>query len=102
VLLSGSTDSNFLLAWRREHADLSKRTTTRSAIRRASWSLGVRDPVASVAMRATFIVDPTTRSSTFRSIINVGRNPSEILRILDGLQTDELCPCNRAVGGNTL
>ncbi|MEC9318724.1 MAG: peroxiredoxin, partial [Pseudomonadota bacterium] len=22
--------------------------------------------------------------------------------ILDGLQTDELCPCNRAVGGDTL
>jgi peroxiredoxin (alkyl hydroperoxide reductase subunit C) len=25
-----------------------------------------------------------------------------VLRILDGLQTDELCPCNRAVGGQTL
>jgi hypothetical protein len=25
-----------------------------------------------------------------------------VLRILDGLQTDELCPCNRAVGGVTL
>ncbi|MGZ5215516.1 MAG: peroxiredoxin, partial [Caldimonas sp.] len=23
-------------------------------------------------------------------------------RILDGLQTDELCPCNRTVGGATL
>ena len=27
-------------------------------------------------------------------------DPEEILRILDGLQTDELCPCNRAVGGD--
>jgi len=34
--------------------------------------------------------------------LNVGRNPDEILRILDGLQTDDLCPCNRAVGGDTL
>jgi peroxiredoxin (alkyl hydroperoxide reductase subunit C) len=25
-----------------------------------------------------------------------------VLRILDGLQTDELCPCNRGVGGQTL
>ena len=34
--------------------------------------------------------------------LNVGRNPDEILRLLDGLQTDELCPCNRSVGGPTL
>ena len=26
--------------------------------------------------------------------LSVGRNPQEILRILDGLQSDELCPCN--------
>jgi peroxiredoxin (alkyl hydroperoxide reductase subunit C) len=24
----------------------------------------------------------------------VGRNPQEVLRVLDALQTDELCPCN--------
>jgi peroxiredoxin (alkyl hydroperoxide reductase subunit C) len=24
------------------------------------------------------------------------------LRVLDALQTDELCPCNRPVGGKTL
>ena len=34
--------------------------------------------------------------------LNVGRNPQEVLRVLDALQTDELCPCNRAVGGATL
>ena len=34
--------------------------------------------------------------------LNVGRNPEETLRILDALQTDELCPCNRKVGGETL
>jgi peroxiredoxin (alkyl hydroperoxide reductase subunit C) len=32
----------------------------------------------------------------------VGRNPADTLRVLDALQTDELCPCNRAVGGDTL
>jgi peroxiredoxin (alkyl hydroperoxide reductase subunit C) len=26
--------------------------------------------------------------------LSVGRNPQEILRTLDALQTDELCPCN--------
>ena len=34
--------------------------------------------------------------------LNVGRNPAETLRILDALQTDELCPCNRPVGGDTI
>jgi len=34
--------------------------------------------------------------------LNVGRSPEEVLRILDRLQTDELCPCNRAVGAATL
>ena len=34
--------------------------------------------------------------------LNVGRNPSDTLRVLDALQTDELCPCNRPVGGDVL
>jgi peroxiredoxin (alkyl hydroperoxide reductase subunit C) len=34
--------------------------------------------------------------------LNVGRNPEETLRILDALQTGELCACNRTVGGETL
>jgi len=34
--------------------------------------------------------------------LNVGRNPDEVLRILDGLQTGELCPVSRPLGGETL
>ena len=34
--------------------------------------------------------------------LNVGRAPKDTLRVLDALQTDELCPCNREVGGDTL
>jgi peroxiredoxin (alkyl hydroperoxide reductase subunit C) len=33
---------------------------------------------------------------------SVGRNVSEVLRVLDALQTDELCPCNWNKGGATL
>ena len=64
--------------------------------------LGVRSPDG-VALRATFIVDPdNVIQHVSVNNLNVGRNPDEILRILDGLQTDELCPCNRNVGGGTL
>ncbi|HLL20718.1 MAG TPA: hypothetical protein VK427_01230 [Kofleriaceae bacterium] len=34
--------------------------------------------------------------------LSVGRNPSEVLRVLDALQTDELCPCNWQKGEKTL
>jgi peroxiredoxin (alkyl hydroperoxide reductase subunit C) len=65
--------------------------------------LGVRDKEPGVALRATFIVDPdNTIQHVSVNNLNVGRSPDEVLRHLDGLQTDELCPCNRAVGGNTL
>jgi len=32
----------------------------------------------------------------------VGRNPEEVLRVLDALQSDELCPCNWHKGEPTL
>jgi peroxiredoxin (alkyl hydroperoxide reductase subunit C) len=32
----------------------------------------------------------------------VGRNVEEVLRVLDALQTDELCPCNWKKGDATL
>ncbi|MOA38760.1 Alkyl hydroperoxide reductase subunit C [compost metagenome] len=63
----------------------------------------MREKGAGVALRATFIVDPdNTIQHVSVNNLNVGRNPEEVLRLLDGLQTDELCPCNRTVGGATL
>jgi len=34
--------------------------------------------------------------------LSVGRNVKEVLRTLDALQTDELCPCNWEKGQKTL
>ena len=106
VLLGGSSDNEFVkLAWRREHPDLSKLNHYSFGDVQGQLidQLGVRDKEAGVALRATFIVDPdNTIQHVSVNNLNVGRNTDEILRILDGLQTDELCPCNRAVGGSTL
>ena len=54
-------------------------------------------------MRATFIVDPEG-IIRFVSVtdLDVGRNVDEVLRVLDALQTDELCPCNWQKGEPTL
>ena len=56
-----------------------------------------------VAQRATFVVDPdNVVQHVYVTNLNVGRAPADTLRVLDALQTDELCPCNRSVGGETL
>ena len=106
VLLGGSTDNEFCkLGWRREHKDLDRLNHWSFADVTGSLvdQLGVRDKAEGVALRATFIVDPdNTIQHVSVNNLNVGRNPDEVLRILDGLQTDELCPCNRTVGGDTL
>ena len=106
VLMGGSTDNEFSkLGWRRDHKDLNKLGHYSFADSSGSLvdQLGVRDKTEGVALRATFIVDPdNTIQHVSVNNLNVGRNPEEILRLLDGLQTDELCPCNRPQGGGTL
>jgi peroxiredoxin (alkyl hydroperoxide reductase subunit C) len=106
IVLGGSSDNEFCkLAWRREHADLDKLNQWSFADTNGSLidGLGIRDLEAGVALRATFIVDPRNviQHVTVNGL-NVGRNPKETLRILDALQSDELCPCNRPVGGDVI
>ena len=105
-LLGASIDSEFVhLAWRNNHADLKDLPFPMlSDIKRdLCEQLGILDLKAGVAQRATFIVDPqNVIRFVYVTDLSVGRNPQEVLRVLDALQTDELCPCNRAVGGDTL
>lgn len=106
VVLGGSTDNEFSkLAWRREHEDLRGLGQWSFADTNGSLvdGLGIRDRAAGVALRATFVVDPeNTIQHVSVNGLSVGRNPKEILRILDALQSDELCPCNRQIGGDTI
>ena len=109
VLLIGSTDNEFCkLAWRNAHEDLKKTTSWSFAdTQRGELSLieqlGVFYAPAGAALRATFIVDPENviQHVTVNNL-DVGRSPEETLRVLDALQTGELCACNRTIGGETL
>lgn len=105
VVLGGSCDNEFCkLAWRREHKDLANLPQWQFADTNGSLidGLGIRED-SGVAYRATYIVDPhNVIQHVSVNNLNVGRNPKEILRILDALQTDELCPCNRPVGGENI
>lgn len=56
-----------------------------------------------VADRVTFIVDPNNEIQFVSATAgSVGRNVDEVLRVLDALQSDELCACNWRKGDPTL
>jgi peroxiredoxin (alkyl hydroperoxide reductase subunit C) len=106
VVYGVSTDSEFVhLAWRRQHPDLKDLPFPMLADikRELSQAFGILDRNEGVALRATFVVDPEgiIRFVTVNDL-NVGRNPQEVLRVLDALQTDELCPCNWQKGDEFL
>jgi peroxiredoxin (alkyl hydroperoxide reductase subunit C) len=120
VLLTGSTDNEFCkVAWQASHEDLKKirhiqfadtqrdstfnEETNRYVEGSLVQQLGVFFNPAGASLRATFIVDPDNviQHVTVNNL-NVGRSPDETLRILDALQTGELCACNRTIGGETL
>ena len=125
VLLTGSTDNEFCkVAWQTSHSDLKKIKHNQFAdTQRETYEvdstghivdgtyknlslisqLGVFYAPAGAALRATFIIDPDNviQHVTVNNL-NVGRSPEETLRVLDALQTGELCACNRTVGGETL
>ncbi len=106
VIYGASIDSEYVhLAWRQNHADLKALPfpMLSDLKRELSSALGILDKSEGVALRATFIVDPEG-VIRFVSVndLSVGRNPQEVLRVLDALQTDELCPCNWQKGEEVL
>ena len=105
-LIGASTDSEFVhAAWRTHHDDLRdlKFPMLADTSKSLAEELGILTADEKVAYRATFIIDPQgTIQWVSVNGLNVGRNVKEVLRVLDGLQTDELCPCNWEKGQETL
>jgi len=104
MVVGGSVDSEFVhLAWSRQGQGPDKLPFPLLADvkRELSTALGILS--SGVAVRATFIVDP---GQTIRHIsvndFSVGRSPREVLRILDALQTDALCPSEWHMGDPTI
>jgi peroxiredoxin (alkyl hydroperoxide reductase subunit C) len=105
-VLGASTDTHYVhLAWRKNHPDLKPLPFPMLADtkRELASALGILHKQEGVALRATFVVDPegVIRHVTVNDL-SVGRNVEETLRVLDALQTDELCPCNWKSGDPTL
>jgi peroxiredoxin (alkyl hydroperoxide reductase subunit C) len=105
-VLGMSTDTQFVhLAWRKQHPDLKSLPFPMLADtkRELSVALGILHREEGVPLRASFLVDP---QNVIRWVcvndLKVGRSVDEALRVLDALQTDELCPCNWKPGQKTL
>jgi lipoyl-dependent peroxiredoxin subunit C len=105
-IIGASIDSEFVhLAWRKENLSLSELPYPMLADIKHELirNLGIEDENQGVALRATFIVDPeNTIRFAMVNDLNVGRNPEEVLRVLDALQTGELCACNWQQGQEPL
>lgn len=104
TIVAGSTDNEYAhLAWRRSHDDLRELPYPILAANSLAAELGILEPAERVCMRATFIVDPHNVIQ-YASVHNlsVGRSVEEVLRTLDAIQSDELCPCNWTKGERTL
>jgi peroxiredoxin (alkyl hydroperoxide reductase subunit C) len=106
VVYGVSVDSDFVhLNWRLNHEDLKglEIPMLSDINRELSEALGILDRSAGVSRRATFIVDPDGMIRfAYVTDMSVGRNPAEVLRVLDALQSDELCPCNWNKGEETI
>ncbi len=106
MLIGASTDSEFVhLAWRQNHEDLKglKFPMLADTSKSLAEELGILEAEEKIAYRVTYIVDP---QGIIRWVsandLSVGRNVDEVLRVLDALQTDELCPCNWKKGEETI
>ncbi|MFT4199625.1 peroxiredoxin [Gordonia sp. (in: high G+C Gram-positive bacteria)] len=104
-VLGASTDSEFVhFQWRAQHDELKTLPfpMLSDLKRELVEATGVLN-ADGVADRATFIVDPNNEIQ-FVSVTagSVGRNVDEVLRVLDALQSDELCACNWRKGDPTI
>ncbi|MDX1683189.1 MAG: peroxiredoxin [Phycisphaeraceae bacterium] len=105
-LVTCSTDSHYVhKGWCDATEDLAdlKHPMLADITKRISMDYGVLLPDKGVALRGSFLIDPqgVLRWANVNDL-SVGRNTEEVLRVLDALQTDELCPCNWKQGETTL
>jgi peroxiredoxin (alkyl hydroperoxide reductase subunit C) len=105
-VLGGSCDSVYShLGWVHAKKELKnlKHPLLADYTKSFSRALGILDEEKGVSQRATFLIDPEgIVRFVYVTDLSVGRNPEEVVRVLDALQTDELCPCNWKKGEETI
>jgi len=106
AVLTASTDSHWShKAWCDTKDDLADMAYPMLADtnHKLSRDYGVLIEDQGIALRGIYLIDPNgdIRWMAVHDL-GVGRNVDEVLRVLDALQTDKLCPCNWKKGEETL
>jgi alkyl hydroperoxide reductase subunit AhpC len=104
-VLGGSVDGKFShLAWIK-HGDLGdlKFPLFSDIKREMVTDYGILDVKQGVALRGLFIIDPNgvVQYQVVHNL-SVGRSVDEVVRVLEGLQADALCPLNWKPGQKTI
>ncbi|MBI4148662.1 peroxiredoxin [Candidatus Woesearchaeota archaeon] len=104
VILSASTDSVFShKAWFEKELPEVKYAVLADTAHTLSRAYGVLLEDNGAALRGTFIIDPQGMLQWMViSNLNVGRSVAETLRVLEALQTGDLCPIEWKPGAKTL
>ncbi|MBI4598602.1 peroxiredoxin [Candidatus Uhrbacteria bacterium] len=103
VVLGCSTDSvHSHKAWLKDLGEL-RYPLLSDMTHEISRDYGVLVPEKGVSLRGTFIIDPEgiLRFALYHDM-GVGRSVGEVLRVLNALQTGELCPIEWQPGEKTL
>jgi lipoyl-dependent peroxiredoxin subunit C len=105
-VLGASVDSHYVhKGWCEAKEELRKlrHPLLADITKRVSMDYGVLLPDKGVSLRGSFVIDPEgiVRWANVNDL-SVGRNVEEVVRVLDALQTGELCPCNWKKGQETL
>lgn len=100
VLIGGSTDNEYShLAWRSQDKMLSELPYPLIACQKLAQDLGILCPDNHVCLRATYLVDPDGIIQWANcNSLSVGRSVAEALRVVDAVQSGELCGCNWSAG----
>lgn len=104
VVIGASTDSAYShKAWLQRDLPDVRFPILADTSHKVSIAYGVLKEDAGIANRGTFIIDPNgTLRYAVVSDLGVGRSIRETLRVLQALQTGELCPAEWSPGAKTL
>ena len=108
ILYGVSPDNEYCkLAWKNSNELLKnlRHTLIADVGNKLATEMGCLCEEEGVPYRATYIIDPEDNiKHVSMNPLNVGRNASEILRLLDALQQGDtvLCPASRPVGGQNI
>jgi peroxiredoxin 2/4 len=103
VILGASTDSKFAhKAWTERLGKINFKMLS-DINKEVSQEYGILIEGQGIALRGAFIIDPHGKIR-YQLVhdLNVGRSVDEILRVLNALQTGELCPVGWQPGAATL